>query len=769
MTAGGPDTGSPAGAAEAAARARAAALRGQLRYHNHRYYVLDDPEVPDSEYDRLFGELKDLETRYPDLVTPDSPTQRVGAAPRPEFAAVRHRLPMISLDNAKDDRELEAFHKRVAGTLISGDVVAYTAEPKLDGLAVSIRYEQGALVQAATRGDGATGEGITENVRTINNVPLCLLGDDYPTVLEVRGEVYMTHADFNQMNAQAAGRGDETFANPRNAAAGSLRQLDPRITASRPLTFCCYGWGEVSVDPAETQFAMLKKIAGWGVPISPELRQIEGLDGCRRYFDELGSRRDSLGYDIDGVVFKVDSLADRADLDDTTRHPRWAIARKYPPQEELTVVEAVEFQVGRTGALTPVARLRPVRVGGAAGVGWVTVANATLHNMDEVERKDLHIGDTVYVRRAGDVIPEIVRVLPERRPVDARPVVLPSQCPVCGSRVTRAKGEVIARCEGRLFCPAQRKEAIRHFASRRAMDIEGVGDELVSQLVDKGLVHYPADLYELTYEQIVSLDLKGDKSANNLLAAIDRSKATTLGRFIFALGIPNVGQTTAQDLANHFHDLDPLMAAKQDTFVRRGIEGLGKKADAIIQLVRSSPGPAPGSSLAEWLSTQSLPGFGTRVSAKVAALIVEKFLTYEALSRAELHELRNRNPSVITGIDKTVAKHVVDFFSETHNRESIARLRAVGIHWPVDEVLAERGGFKPLSGKIFVITGTLSRHRNDIKSELDALGAKVTGSVSKNTDYLLAGEAAGSKRARAEELGVTVITEDQLAELIGQS
>ena len=420
MTAGG--TG--AAPDPSAARQRAAELRALIGYHNHRYYVLDDPEIPDAEYDRLLRELRDLEDGDPDLITPDSPTQRVGAAPRPEFGQVRHRLPMISLDNAMGDGELAEFHRRVTSALPGGDTVVYTAEPKLDGLAVSIRYEQGLLVQAATRGDGTTGEDITQNVRTIQSVPLRLLGDDWPRVLEVRGEVYLPRAGFERLNAQAAARGDKTFANPRNAAAGSLRQLDPRVTATRPLTFCCYGWGETTADPGASQFAMLQRIAGWGVPISSALQRVHGLAGCRAYFDDLGRRRDDLGYDIDGVVFKVDCIADQSALGATVHHPRWAIARKFPAQEALTVVEAVEFQVGRTGAVTPVARLTPVQVGG------VTVANATLHNMDEVERKDVRCGDTVYVRRAGDVIPEVVRVLPERRPADARPVVLPDRCPV---------------------------------------------------------------------------------------------------------------------------------------------------------------------------------------------------------------------------------------------------------------------------------------------------------------------------------------------------
>jgi DNA ligase (NAD+) len=730
--------------------------------------VLDDPEIPDAEYDRLFAALEDLEARYPDLVTADSPTQRIGAAPRPEFGRIRHRMPMMSLNKgdskAKSYEILTKFHRRVMKDLQRDGEMIYTAEPKLDGLAVSIRYENGTLAQAATRGDGTTGEDITANVRTIQSVPLRLLGHDWPAVLEVRGEVYLPHQGFEQMNAEAAARGDKAIPNPRNAAAGSLRQLDPRITAACPLRFCCYGWGEIATDPGESQFAMLKRIASWGVPISCELRQVTGIDGCHNYFNELGLRRDDLEYDIDGVVFKVDRLADQNLLGvvgRSGRYPLWAIVCKFPPQEELTVVEAVDFQVGRTGALTPVARLRPVQVGG------VTVSNATLHNMDEIERKDVRIGDTVYVRRAGDVIPEIVRVLPDLRPANAKPVVFPVLCPACGGEVTRSTGEVVARCTKGLECPAQCKEAIRHFASRRAMDIEGVGDELISQLVDKGLVRDLAGLYDLTYEQIVSLDLKGDKSARNILAAIELSKSTTFGRFIFALGIPDVGEVTAQDLANHFHDLKPLMAAKQDYFIRRGVEGIGKKrADAIYALVRSGSGPAAGMSLAEWLSDQILPGLATRLPPKVVNLVVESFPTFNELCRAELHELKNHNPSLIAGVDNKIAKQIVDFFAKAENRKTIAKLCAVGVHWPVNADSIGESHSIPLTGKTFVITGALSRHRDEVKAELVSLGAKVAGSVSKNTDYLLAGEDAGSKLAKAQELGIPVINEEQLAELI---
>ena len=658
-------------------RDRAEALRSAIRHHNYRYYVLDDPEIPDVEYDRLVAELKDLEAAHPGLVTPDSPTQRVGAAPRPEFTEVRHRLPMLSLDNAMGDGALGEFHRRVTAALGPDVEVLYTAEPKLDGLAVSLRYEGGVLVQAATRGDGRTGEDVTLNVRTITSVPLHLIGGDWPRVLEARGEVYMTIAGFERLNDEARSTGEKTFANPRNAAAGSLRQLDPRITAARPLRFCCYGWGELSSDAGPSQYAMLQRIAGWGLPISRELRVVEGLDGCRTYFDDLGRRRDVLGYEIDGVVFKVDRLADQSSLGFTAHHPRWAVARKFPPQEALTVVEAVEFQVGRTGAVTPVARLRPVQVGG------VTVSNATLHNMDEVERKDVRVGDTVYVRRAGEVIPEIVRVLPERRPDGARPVELPGHCPVCGSDVIRPPGEAVARCSGGLYCPAQRKESLRHFASRRAMDIEGLGEKLVDQLVELDLVHEPADLYHLEAEQLAALERMGEKSAANVIAALERSKATTFARFIYALGIREVGEATAAALAARFNRIEDL-------------EG---------------------------------------------------------------------DTTMVEGVGPVVAAHIAGFLAQAHNREAIERLIEAGIHWPATtEATGQRD--RPLDGKTIVITGTLASPRDAVKAQLESLGAKVTGSVSKRTDYVLAGAEAGSKLEKARDLGVRVIDEADLAALV---
>ena len=667
---------------------RIEALRAEIRHHNHRYYVLDDPEIPDAEYDRLFAELHRLEAEHPALITPDSPTQRVGAEPRPELGEVRHSVPMISLDNAMNDERLVEFHRRLTVALPELDPVLYTAEPKFDGLAITLRYESGVLALAATRGDGTRGEDVTHNARTIPNVPLRLLGDDWPKVLEVRGEVYMPRAGFDRLNARLEERGERPFANPRNAAAGSLRQLDPRITARRPLRFCAYGWGEIAgEEPGESQFEMLQRLAGWGLPISPELQRVTGLDGCRDYFDDLGRRRETLAYDIDGVVFKLDRLSAQAALGATAHHPRWAIARKFPAQEALTEVEAVEFQVGRTGAVTPVARLRPVQVGG------VTVSKATLHNLDEVRRKDVRIGDSVYIRRAGDVIPEIVRVLVERRPDGARLVELPTQCPVCGSDVIRPEGEAVARCSGGLWCPAQRKEAIRHFAARRALDIEGLGEKLIEQLVDLEWVREPADLYRLTAGRLALLERMGEKSAANLIAALEHSKHTTLARFVFALGIREVGETTAQLLAEHFGGIEALMAASVEDLV------------------------------------------------------------------------------AIKGIGPVVAAHIVGFMAQAHNREAIAHLLAAGIHWPEversDSMPAEPSA-APLTGQTFVITGTLSRPREEFAARLQGLGAKVTGSVSKKTDYLLAGAEAGSKLAKAEALGVVVIDETGLESLIAR-
>jgi DNA ligase (NAD+) len=534
---------------------RAAEIRRLIEHHNYRYYVLDDPEISDARYDALMRELREIEEANPELVVDDSPTQRVGAAPSREFAEVVHSVPMLSLENAFSEQDVLDFDGRVRERL-DVEQVEYSAEPKIDGLAISLRYEQGRLVQAATRGDGATGEDVTANVRAIRSVPLHLLGRDVPAVLEVRGEVFMTRRSFERLNLRQSDKGEKTFANPRNAAAGSLRQLDPRITASRSLDLYFYGVGAAEgwTQP-QRHSEVLAALRAFGLRTCPEVGVMHGVAGCLDYYARIGRRRDTLGYDIDGVVYKVDRLDWQRDLGFVSRAPRWALAHKFPAQEETTTVRDVEFQVGRTGALTPVARLEPVFVGG------VTVSNVTLHNMDELERKDVRIGDTVVVRRAGDVIPEVVRVVPERRPPDARRVQLPRRCPVCGSHVTREEGEAVARCTGGLVCLAQRREALRHFASRRAMDIEGLGDRLVEQLVESGAVKTPADMYSLAADELAALDRMGPKSAANLVEALDRSRQTTLPRFLFALGIRDVGEATALALAQHFGSLQALQQA----------------------------------------------------------------------------------------------------------------------------------------------------------------------------------------------------------------
>ncbi|MEE4376217.1 MAG: NAD-dependent DNA ligase LigA [Candidatus Competibacteraceae bacterium] len=664
--------------------ARIVELHKQLNNHNYRYYVLDDPVIPDAEYDRLLRELQDLEQTYPELITADSPTQRVGAAPISAFAQVHHAIPMLSLDNAFTNEEVADFDRRICQQLDT-DEVGYAAEPKLDGLAVSLRYEQGVLVRGSTRGDGFVGEDITHNIRTLKTVPLRLLGQDYPPVLEVRGEVFMPKQGFEALNAQARQRGEKTFANPRNAAAGSLRQLDPRVTATRPLDMFCYGVGVVegTVLP-QLHSEIVNRLAAWGLHICSEVQLVSGVQGCLDYYQELLARRASLPYEIDGVVYKVDRLDQQRTLGFVARAPRWAIAHKFPAQEALTTVTDIQIQVGRTGALTPVARLEPVLVGG------VTVTNATLHNVDEVHRKDVRVGDTVIVRRAGDVIPEIVKVLPERRLDGAVSFTLPECCPVCGSQVIRPEGETVARCIGGLFCSAQRKEAIRHFASRRALDIEGLGERLVEQLVEQAGVRSPADLYDLDTAKLASLERMGPKSAENLCQALQASKTTTLTRFLYALGIREVGEATARILARHFGTLDGFIAADQDRL-------------------------------------QQIPDIGPVAAANIRA-----------------------------------------FFSEPHNREIISRLRLAGVHWPESDATPNTS--QVLAGKTFVLTGTLSgMSRDEAKTRLQSLGAKVSGSVSAKTAYLVAGAEPGSKLAKAQALGVTVLDEAGLLNLLDQA
>ena len=652
-------------------------LRTLIEHHNYLYYVLDSPVISDAEYDRLMGEFLALEQLHPELVTKDSPTQRVGAAPIATLRQVRHALPMLSLDNAFTEEDLRGFDQRVRKLLGTVQDIEYAAEPKLDGLAVSLLYEGGVLIRAATRGDGDTGEDVTHNIRTIAAVPLHLRGKGWPEVLEVRGEVYMPRAGFEEFNRRARERGEKTLVNPRNAAAGSLRQLDPKMAACRPLSMLCHGVGGMGEGTLPTRYsAMMKTFQGWGLRVSPELSVVFGVEGCLGYYQSMLERREGLGYDIDGVVFKVNDLALQQRLGFVSRAPRWAIAQKFPAQEEWTVVEEIEVQVGRTGALTPVVRLHPVFVGG------VTVTNATLHNEDEVRRKDVRVGDTVVVRRAGDVIPEVVAVVQKHRPPKAVPFVFPTHCPVCGAQALRLEGEAISRCSGGLFCPAQRVAALRHFASRRAMDIDGLGEKLVEQLVEKDQVHTVADLYHLTVEQLVDLERMGEKSAQNLVEALARSKTTTLPRFLYALGIREVGEATATALVRHFGNLDAIMTADADTL-------------------------------------QQVPDVGP-----------------------------------------VVAREVVTFFRQEHNREVIDRLLAMGVTWPL--LLGEVAS-TPLVGKTFVLTGTLATMtRDEAKARLQALGAKVAGSVSAKTDYVVAGKEAGSKLDKARALGVPVMVEEDL-------
>jgi DNA ligase (NAD+) len=680
---------------------RAAELRAQLHHHAHLYYTLDAPEIPDAEYDRLFRELQAIEAAHPELLTPDSPTQRVGGAVLKSLPSVRHAVPMLSIRTETDTEATgaAAFDGRIRRELglAEGDgPVEYVAELKFDGLAMSLRYERGVLVQAATRGDGESGEDVTHNIRTIGQIPLRIdgaaatAGDPVPAVLEVRGEVYMRRDDFEALNERqrqkivAGAKGEKTFVNPRNAAAGAVRQLDSGIAAQRPLSFFAYGLGEVVGDQRapDTQFGWLMRLKAWGFPVAEQTAVCRGADELVAFHQRIGAQRDQLPYDIDGVVYKVNSLALQQQLGFVTREPRWAVAHKYPAQEQLTTVLAIDVQVGRTGKLTPVAKLAPVFVGG------VTVTNATLHNEDEARRKDVRVGDTVIVRRAGDVIPEVVSVLLDKREGEPPVFTMPHECPVCGSAAVREEGEVDYRCTGGLFCAAQRKQAILHYAQRRAVDIEGLGDKLVEQLVDAGVVNTLPDLYKLGFTALASLERMADKSAQNVLDALAKSKTTTLPRFLFGLGIRHVGEATAKDLARHFGSLDRLLDASVDELLQ------------------------------------------------------------------------------VNDVGPVVAQSIRTFFDQPHNREVVEQLRAAGVSWPEGEP-AERAP-QPLLGKTFVLTGTFpTLKRDEAKAMLEAAGAKVAGSVSKKTDYVVAGEEAGSKLDKAQELGVAVIDEAQMLALLG--
>ena len=768
---------------------RIAELRNELDAHNYRYYVLDEPSVPDAEYDRLFRELQALEAEHPELVTPESPTQRVGGEVLSAFGEVRHEVPMLSLGNAFEEDDLRAFDRSVqhglgvsGGDLFGGGAeIEYSCEPKLDGLAVSLRYENGQLVRGATRGDGSTGEDITSNVRTIRNVPLKLQGEGWPQVLEVRGEVFMPKAGFEELNARQAESGGKTFANPRNAAAGSLRQLDPKITASRPLEFCCYGVGQVSGELPGTQVAMLQQLKAWGVPISRELKLAKGVEACLDYYRDIGQRRMSLAYDIDGVVFKVNNIEDQQQLGFRARTPHWAIAHKFPAQEELTQLLDVEFQVGRTGAVTPVARLNPVKVAG------VMVANATLHNMDEVARLGVMIGDTVIIRRAGDVIPQVMAVVLERRPENARPVHIPEQCPVCGSAVERtqlvkrSKGKEsvsegsVYRCVGRLSCQAQLKQAIIHFVSRRAMDIEGLGDKTIEQLVDEKLIGSPADLYKLSFEQIIGLEGFAEVSSSKLLAAIENSKRPSLARFIYALGIPDVGEETAKVLARSLASLARVRQALPEVLTYLPDIGLEVAheihsffEDAHNQQVISALLGECGLQLqdegelsAEFSAVATLGGMLDKlniptVGPGAAQKLAERFGSLEGVLNADWLDMRQALP-------ERQAKAVREFFDQAANAQRARaieqQLREFGMHWQSEKKVAEG---LPLAGQTWVLTGTLEVMSRDVaKEKLESLGAKVAGSVSAKTHCVVAGPGAGSKLAKAGELGVKVLDEAQ--------
>ena len=659
-------------------------MRALLDRYNYRYHALDDPEVPDAEYDRLMVELRALESEHPELITPDSPTMRVGAAPVEAFGTVRHRIPMLSLDNAFSGDDVRDFDRRVRERLERGnEPVRYCAEPKLDGLAISALYRQGSFVQGATRGDGETGEDITQNLRTIKALPLKLRGSAVPPELEVRGEVFMPLAGFKRFNEEAAARGEKTLVNPRNAAAGSLRQLDPRLTAARPLDMFVYGIGNVagaSLPPRHSETLTL--LREWGFKICPQSEVVSSIEGCLQYYERMGAARSQLPYQIDGVVYKVDDVDLQKRLGFVSRAPRWAIAHKFPAEEALSVVRGIEFQVGRTGALTPVARLEPTFVGG------VTVSNATLHNIDELTRKDVRVGDTVVIRRAGDVIPEVARVLPERRPAGAQLIELPKLCPVCGSPVLRELDQAVARCSGGRRCAAQRKEEIRHFASRRAMDVQGLGDKLIEQLVERSWVKTPADLFSLDAKQLATLDHMGEKSAHKLQASIADARQTTLPRFLYALGIRDVGEATALGLAQYFKTIESLRLADQDEIQR------------------------------------------------------------------------------VPDVGPVVAENVVAYFRDAENAGIVDRLLAAGITWP-KIVTAENTG--SLAGKTFVLTGTLDSMSRDAAGEaIRTLGGKVSGSVSKKTDYVVAAPEAGSKLAKATALGIMVLDEAQFLALLKQ-
>jgi len=769
---------------------RAAKLREQIAQHDHRYHVLDEPSISDAEYDALLRELKSLEAQHPELVTPDSPTQRVGAAPASELADVRHAVPMLSLENAFSEEEVDDFVRRIREKLDRAEL-RFSAEPKLDGLAISLRYEDGVFVQGATRGDGATGEDVTANLRTIRSIPLRLRTDHWPPVLEVRGEVYMPRAEFERYNEQARAQGGKVLANPRNGAAGSLRQLDPRISAQRPLAFFAYGVGEVKGGRLpESLGGILKRLHEWGFPVSPLNESVTGVDGLLDYYRRIGARRDKLPFDIDGVVYKLDDLEGQREMGFVSRAPRWAIAHKFPAQEQSTTVQAIEIQIGRTGAATPVARLAPVQVVG------VTVTNATLHNADQVARLDVRVGDTVIVRRAGDVIPEVVSVAKDKRPRGAKSWSMPSHCPVCGSDIVREEGQAVWRCSGELSCPAQRKETLRHFASRRAMDIEGLGDRFIEELSDLGYVASVADLYKLTLADLLEMKRRADERdgttpetvragkvatrwAENLIEAIDRSRAATLERFLYALGIEHVGESTARALAAWFGDLAlirrmpwPLFKLLPDIggevarslgqfFEQSGnqqvIDDLKKRGLNLTDTHAPDARLRAGLNMATILAEMEIP----RVTQVRAVQLAESFGSLQALATAKQGKLEE------AGLPAEQIQAITEWLKDPAHvallKSSGAMLEKLLVATPE----ARSGSAHPLEGKTVVLTGTLSgRSRDQAREQLEGCGAKVAGSVSKRTDYVVAGEDAGSKLTKARELGVKVLDEAGLDALL---
>lgn len=661
-------------------QSRAELLREQINHHNYRYYIQDDPDLPDAEYDRLLNELQDIEQAHPELITPDSPTQRVGARPLERFSEIKHEVPMLSLSNAFNEKELRDFNRRILDKL-EIETIEYVAEPKLDGLAITIMYRDGLLAYAATRGDGTTGEDVTQNVRTIKTVPLKLSGNGWPKILEVRGEVFISRQGFKLLNESQGKNEEKIFANPRNAAAGSLRQLDSRITATRPLEMFFYGLGKISGNSLPvSHYETLKKLQSWGLRTSPKAMLLKNVQDCLDYYKKMLKARNSLPYEIDGVVFKINLYDLQKKMGQVARAPRWAIAHKLPAVEEMTRLVSIDVQVGRTGKITPVARLEPVTVAG------VTVSNATLHNQDEIDRKDVRIGDMVIVRRAGDVIPEVVSAIKSKRKKGARKFRMPTRCPICGSDIVKPEDEAHARCSGGLYCSAQRVEAIKHFASRRAMDIEGLGDKLVEQLVETGLIQDVSDLFGLTQAQLSELDRMGEKSAKNILLALEKTKSTTLDRFLFALGIRQVGEATASALADHYGSLDKIMSADLDSLI------------------------------------------------------------------------------TVPDVGPVVAENIKQFFKDKHNKSVIRKLIRAGIHWPDKKVKIIN---QKLRNKTFVLTGTLaSMSRESAKSRLKACGAKVSSSVSKKTDYVVAGENPGSKVSKAEALGIKIINEKTLEKML---